>query len=69
MYEFFDIVIIPQFPTQTLKIVKKYGSRRTTSDNENAATTDDTATAATNNRSGLVVNLGTAATSREGRKR
>merc|ERR1712179_340267 len=57
---------IMHFPTENLKIVKKYGSRRTASDNENAATIDDTATVATNNRSGLVVNLGTAATAREG---
>ena len=55
-----------QFPTETLKIIKKYGSRRTASDNENPAITDASATVAPSNRSGLVVNLGTAVTSREG---
>ena len=52
-----------QYPTETLKIVKKYGCRR----NDNPTTTHDSAASSNANpRTGLVVNLGTTSTNREG---
>ena len=52
-----------QYPTEILKIVKKYGCRR----NDNPTTTHEAGVSSnTNPRTGLVVNLGTTATNREG---
>merc|ERR1712038_1837998 len=53
------------YPTETLKIIKNYGSRRATSDNNNSTTANNSATANTNHDSGLVVNLGASGTNRE----
>merc|ERR1712038_1480296 len=56
---------IMHYPTETLKIIKNYGSRRATGDNNNTTTENNTSTATTNHSFGLVVNIGASGTNRE----